>query len=481
MILDNLINSLKTGNEKDRLYAVEELFDMPNEKAIATLVGALVDMNEEIRNNAEKLLGIINTQWEKAPQTSEAIPYLLSKLKSNTDEVWKMASRWLAQLHPIALPALIETISNPPNDEVQWKAIQVVRQIKTEADSAVPSLIAALDNNNITIKEAAIKALMETGSQNIRILEALAPLLEDGASTVRAVAIRAFAPFGEKAASYSRPLVKRLLDKDSKVRSAASKTLAAIGQPAVKDLLDLIQQRADLRTIEIERLQRTKGDLFKGVDMETFSREPYKALQNVNWHLSDILEDLKRIDTGILLAINVLSNPDSKNAKSIDPLVKALKDPNEAIRETALTTIGAIGEEAKETLPMLLQLFNGEEITDYERIVKALNNINPDWTELEEAKPFQDHLIAALGNSHEEKLRAILALKAMDQSVVQTLIKGLENKDRIIREEVILLLGVLGSNAKAAIPILAKIAESDDNLLIRGAAGEVVKKIGFGN
>jgi HEAT repeat protein len=241
----------------------------------------------------------------------------------------------------------------------------------------------------------------------------------------------------------------------------------------------LIHQRADLRTIEIERLQRTKGDLFKGVDMETFSREPYKALQNVNWHLNDILEDLKRIDTGILHAIRILSTPDANDPKSIEPLVLALKDPNLAIRETALTSIGALGETAEETLPILLQLFKGEEITDYERIVTALNNIAPDWAEQKEAKPFQEHLIACLGEGQEEKLRAILALKKMDQAVVQTLIEGLENKDRIIREEVILLLGVLGEHAKAAIPILAKIAETDDNLLVRGAAGEVVKRIGF--
>lgn len=452
---------------------------MPDEKAIPTLVGALVDMNEEIRTSAEKLLSIINTDWEKTNGTKEAIPYLVTKLKSSAAEVWKTASRWLAQLHPLALPALIETIAQPPSDEVQWKAIQVIRQIKEGADSAVPSLITALGNDKITIKESAIRALTETGSQNLRILEALKPLLEDGASSVRQAAAKAFGPFGNKAAGYTRPLVRLLLDKDSKVRNAAAESLTGIGQAAVKDLLELIHQRADLRTIEIERLQRTKGDLFKGVDMETFSREPYKALQNVNWHLNDILVDLQRIDTGILHAIKILSTPNAKDPKSIEPLVLALKDPNLNIRETALTSIGALGETAEETLPVLLQLFKGEEITDYERIVSALNNIQPDWATLEEAKPFLDHLIASLGEGQEEKLRAILALKKMDQAVVQTLIKGLENKDRIIREEVILLLGVLGEQAKAAIPILAKIAETDDNLLVRGAAGEVVKKIGF--
>ncbi|MFT4665301.1 MAG: HEAT repeat protein [Polaribacter sp.] len=479
MILDNLINSLKTGNEKDRLYAIEELFEMPDEKAIPTLVGALVDMNGEIRASAEKLLLIINEEWEQTEGTKEAIPYLVTKLSSSADEVWKTASRWLAQLHPVALPALIETISQPPNDEVQWKAIQVIRQIKEGAESAVPTLIDALDNSNVTIKESVIRTLTETGSQNLKILGALSPLLEDGASTVRQAAAKAFGPFGSKAEEYSRLLVKRLLDKDSSVRNAAAESLTAIGQPAVKELLELIHQRADLRTIEIERLQRTKGDLFKGVDMETFSREPYKALQNVNWHLNDILEDLKRIDTGILHAIRILSTPDANDPKSIEPLVLALKDPNLAIRETALTSIGALGETAEETLPILLQLFKGEEITDYERIVTALNNIAPDWAEQKEAKPFQEHLIACLGEGQEEKLRAILALKKMDQAVVQTLIEGLENKDRIIREEVILLLGVLGEHAKAAIPILAKIAETDDNLLVRGAAGEVVKRIGF--
>ncbi|MFK7810490.1 MAG: HEAT repeat domain-containing protein, partial [Saprospiraceae bacterium] len=300
MIIDNLINSLQTGNEKDRLYAVEELFEMPEEKAIPALVGALVDLNSEVRISAEKLLSVIDENWSSNEQTKLAVPYLIKKLQSSNSDVWKTASRWLAELNAVSLPLLIDAIENPKNDEAQYKAIQVIRQMKESGVSAVPALITALESEKSTVKEAAIRALTESRSTNGKIPEALNPLLENGASSIREAAAKAFVSFGEKAGPYSRPLVKLLLDKDFKVRTAAAESLRSIGQPAVKDLLDLIHQRADLRTIEIERLQRTKGDLFKGVDMETFAREPYKALQNVNWHLNDILEDLKRIDTGIL-------------------------------------------------------------------------------------------------------------------------------------------------------------------------------------
>ncbi len=478
LIVSNLINSLKTGVDKDRLYAIEELAELKEERAIPSLIEALVDINKEVRWKAKDLLPQINPGWAASAMAVDAVPFLIKKLTSSDKDVWRTAARILGHLHEVSLPLLGDAIADG-DDETQWKAIQIVAGLKCDISEVGPALIKAVDSNNVTIKESALVALGATGSKDPVILEKLGASLAHSSSNIRYAAANSFLKFGAAAAPYSKLLVKTLLDSEHKVRNAAAKALKSIGQPAVADLLELIQQRNDLRQLKEGRIQQSKGELFKGIDVEKFMLEPKKALRNVSWHFKDMLDELHRVDAAVVLAIKVLTESDIQSIGTMDTLLTALKDKKTEIRNGALLAISASGQEAEENLPELLQLFEKDHIQDYELVVKSLNKIKPDWADLDIATPFLNFLIERLGTDPTSRLNATLALKAMDENVVATLIRGLENKDRIIRKEVIKLLSLLGDNAKEAIPFLVAISKNDEFRSLRDKADEVVRKIGF--
>ena len=478
LIVSNLINSLQTGVDKDRLYAIEELAEMKEERAIPALIKALVDLNKDVRWKAKDILPQISPGWATSSMAVDAVPFLINKLTSSDKDVWRTSARILGHLHEVSVPLLGEAIADG-DDETQWKAIQIVAGIKTDISQVAPALVKAVDSDNVTIKEAALVALGATGIKDSAILEKLGANLEHSSSNIRYAAANSFFKFGAAAAPYSKLLVKTLLDSEHKVRTAAANALKSIGQPAVADLLELIQQRNVLRLLKEGRIQQSKGELFKGVDIEKFRLEPKKALRNVSWHFKDMLDELHRVDAAVLLAIKVLTESDIKSIGTMDTLITALKDKKTEIRNGALLAIGASGQEAEANLPELLQLFEKNHIQDYELVVQSLNKIKPNWADLDMATPFLNFLIERLGTDPASRINATLALKAMDENVVATLIRGLENKDRIIREEVIKLLALLGDNAKAAIPFLVEISKNDEFRSLREQADDVVKRIGF--
>lgn len=477
-ILNNLINSLKNGNEADRLYAIEELKEYPNAKAIPVLVTALADANSTIRSTAEDLLNTIDPNWSQLEMVEEGMDYFIGKLNHRSKEVWRSASKWLVQLEKQSLPFLINQLEEAEDEEVRWKIILILKQIEGDTQIAVPSLIKSIASNNLTIKENAIQALAETNSRQKEVLEVLGNCLEDEHANIRVVALKALTDFGEQLGSLSFALVKCLLDKEEKVRAEAEQVLLQAGVVVVEDLLTLVKQRKDLLRLKMEELRQTKGELFKGVDQEKFLLEPDKALQNVKWHLVDIMSDLTVVDAAVSRAVRILGRLPEGADNRVAVLGEILKDANPKLIEASIKSIGVLGASAKSRLSDLLQLYQQPNQTDYELIVQSLNAIEPDWPHLEEAQPFLNFLTQCLGKS-EERETALLAFRSMDHKVVQHLVKGLDLKDRVIKKEIIFLLGALGTHAKEALPLLKLIATEEDNRLLREASKEAAKKIGF--
>jgi len=479
-ILNSLINNLRNGDEKGRKYALNELIEMPNRKSIVALVETLADTNGDLRTKAETLLSQIDVNWPSATETLDALPTMVYKLSRSSDEVWKSAARFLGTYSTISLPFLIEALDSSEDDDYSMKIIQTIKNMEGDTSTAVPNLVKQLGNPNPNIKEEAIKALSKTGSEDISIIEELKKCISDENYSVRQTAIEAIPNFGIQTEILVRPLVESLLDKQSEIRHASAKALGFIGEPVVGQLVELIEQRKDLRKLEIERLQRDKGELFKGVDINAYLLEPSKATNNMRWHLDSILEEFSRIDEGILLALNVLEKVGKKAIAAAPVLLTTLDDIDPRLQSNAIKAIGALGSEAgEESVSDLLSLYKFSNNVDNELVVKSLNNIQPDWASMEAAQPFLNHLIASLGKDMQTKLAAIVALKAVDGDVVKTLVKGLDDTNITVREEIIHLLSVLGDKAKDAIPFLVTISKEDNNRFVREAAAEAMGKIGF--
>ncbi|MEM9824919.1 MAG: hypothetical protein AAF985_27800, partial [Bacteroidota bacterium] len=261
-------------------------------------------------------------------------------------------------------------------------------------------------------------------------------------------------------------------------RKAAGDALSAIGPPAIPDLTELIEQRNDLRKHEIQRLQKSKGDLFKGTDVDKFLLEPYHAVRNVSWHVNDILIELNKIEAGVIKSIEVLSHLGSEAHPAIDTLQAALAEANPEISEQAIRTLGAIGASAEISVPALLQLPAQNNFSNYELLVQSLNQIQFDWANREDAAPFLDQLLATL-NDQGERLSAVLALKALPAATIQTLLKSDAFQEQKMEPNTMKLLLVLGKNAQSALPMLNQIIEEEQQLLLEKEKEKSERRIGF--
>jgi HEAT repeat protein len=101
---DELINDLKTGNEKDRIIAVRTLprGEGNDEKVIAALTAALRDGGSDVRRSAAIRLGLYGDQ------AKDAIPELQKRLHDGDARVREAAGKALTRIDPDKFPT-------PPN------------------------------------------------------------------------------------------------------------------------------------------------------------------------------------------------------------------------------------------------------------------------------------------------------------------------------------------------------------------------------
>jgi len=417
-----------------------------DEKAIPILAIASMDSKEKIRHSAQALLLHINQDWQNSESVLEAIPQLMTKLKSSSDQTSNAAAHLLSSMSTKALPELVQYIRLGEHEILQWKVIQIVLQTEGDIDIAVPALIEALDSENSMVRELSIKTLAKAKHCSSEMLSKLGTCLEDSNTNICLAAINTLSKHDEKAGLLSRPLVKLLLHQKSEIRQAAKETLITIGEPALADLIQLIEERNDLRKLEIQRLQKTKGDLFKGMDINKFLLEPYHSVRNVSWHVNDILLELDKIEAGIVKAIEVLAHLGPNAQAAIDVLQNTLTEANPQIGTQSILALGAI--------------------------------VQPNWFKAESGQAFLKHLLVCLEYEN-KRLSALVALKALPSPVIQDLSQNHEISKQRIAPNTMKLLLVLGQNAQTALPVLNKIIEEERQLLLEKETAKKEKRIGF--
>lgn len=478
----NLINSLKNGDEKARRYAIEELEEMfaadgtLSEAAVPVLINTLLDFNSDIRSKAEQILQVFMPGWPNSEEAKSAIPSIIEKLASSIKDTSTGAFRLLRKFGGQALPDLTESLEQSNNDRaVQLKLVQLITQMEGPITEAIPVLTNLLKGNHAMLKEAAIKALIKSKSKEHLIFEGLLLCLSEDAVEVRVAALKGLMNFDHFNSENCHAVAKCLLDTNYDVRIVARDLLVHIGEIAVPKVVELVQQRTILRKQELLRLQEAKGNLFKGVDIEKFILEPHKAAHNVGWHFQDMLKELHRVEHGILLGLEVLAQIDQDAIDTVDVLAGALKDVNPAIKEKTVEALGLMGAKAEPVLSELYSIYNDPDFTDYEGLVKSLNQIQPDWGEQEAAQPFLHFLLKRL-EDNQQKINVLLALKAIPPAVLKQLTSG-QNTPTVFKKEVVELILMLGDGAKDALPYLNEMIKQEELNLQESASDR--KRIGF--
>ena len=173
---------------------------------------------------------------------------------------------------------LIKALGYKKDWEVRWDAARALGEIKDPR--AVEPLSAALKDERFSVRQAAAEALGKIG--NARAVEPLIAALGDERSDMRQAAAKALGAIGDARAM--EPLIAALKDKDSAVRKAAAEALDHLGWKPAQD-------------------------------------------ESAGWYW------MAKHDWDKCVALGALA---------MEPLIAALKDENEYVREAAARTLGEI-------------------------------------------------------------------------------------------------------------------------------------------
>ncbi|MBN1375274.1 MAG: HEAT repeat domain-containing protein [Dehalococcoidia bacterium] len=230
-----MINALESNDNTDvRCAAAWALGQSGDDRAIAPLIGALDDTDEEVGQWAAGALQYIG---------GPAVTPLITALKAEATMTRIAAAEILGQIKASdAVVPLIEALGN--NDSV-LRQMSAVALANIRVERAAVPLVAALKDSDGAVRSAAVEALVNIG------LPAVKPLISalyDGVSYViqedgtlleiRQEAAMALGRIGDSGAV--QPLATALQDADPYFSWDAAGALALIGPPAVDTLIPLL-------------------------------------------------------------------------------------------------------------------------------------------------------------------------------------------------------------------------------------------------
>ena len=278
------------------------------------------------------------------------------------------------------------------NYKVRQEAIRKLMRYQRQA--ALEPLLGCLEDGRSNVRVKAVQALGRLADK--RALVPLVGLLDDKSLSVRVKVVGILGIFGDS--SVVHPLQTLLNDPRPQIRMAAAKSLGQLRDPGSLPLLLAYLKQASAN--EIYYLTRAIGDFdTPGVI------EPLLAIcakdPTVQGIISDSLSRLGASSTPLLLNILVdwtrptimrscvaMSLGKTARPGSLQPLLKALNDPEEEVRRYAAWALGTLQDQrAIQPLTALLSDVNGSVCQEAIRALSVLGAIG-----------VEDQLIACLAS-----------------------------------------------------------------------------------
>jgi HEAT repeat protein len=239
--------------------------------AIASRAG---DTDQDVRQSAVSAL--VRIGWRTKTEDPRIIRFLSDPDLQVRLSAWDSLTRFQpSKRSPEFVPA-IERILKDPDASLRQTAALKLGRFGLQAESALPSLRASLDDPDHTVRLAAADSIeaIEKDIQKFRS-ETLPPIiteLTDADPIVRALAASRIEDFGLRASDAVPALVRCLSDREADVRRASASALGQLGPGAaiaVPSLTNLVESDSDERvrqTATISRAILLRGNGSEGHD-----------------------------------------------------------------------------------------------------------------------------------------------------------------------------------------------------------------------
>jgi HEAT repeat protein len=365
-----LLAALKHTEAPVRRGAVEVLkTQAPLPEAImSALTGVLADPDRVVRITASSALG------ESRAATPEAARVLVGLLEDADEQVQAAAREALTQIGKPAVPHLTAKLHSAFIQERRLSA-GMLRNLKGEAEAAVPDLIGALKDSDKQVRLLAAEAL--------RLIVQVPDSGDLGALSRMALQAFLFA----------------LHDTEAEVRIQGQLGLIRLGKPAVPVVVEALKGTDVLiRRQAVEILKRLRADARSAVPVlvRTLSDADSEVGQGAGWALEEIDPELRTVLPALRKAL-AQAEPRRSGDVKLRPVSLSILPT----REIAAAAATATGQRLKE---LLRELEERRDETALVMLLKATTFPEPDLSRLAD-----ELVLSYMANRPDEKIEETAA------------------------------------------------------------------------
>jgi HEAT repeat protein len=332
-------------------YAVGWVGSRPGESTISTLTKGLRANDWRLRVTCCRALGQYGIGLGSQEEADASVAELIGALDNDDPLVREIAIESFHEMGPKATrarDALIQKLRLDPNDRVRWQAARTLHRVEKEPKLVVPTLIAAIGDNNLAVRIMAISSLGELRETAIEAVPALSEALQDDRYEVRQAAVAArvgIVPSFDGVVPSLAKVLKR--DPEWQVREKAAAVLGQLGPATTAAVPPLVEA---LRWDQEARVRRESA-----IALARF--HPADATM-----LASLTQSLQHDQTWFVraAAAEALGEIGPFAASAITALIEARRDPTEMVRTAVTESLGRIGSDPIRTIPALIELLNDE-------------------------------------------------------------------------------------------------------------------------
>lgn len=386
--------------------------------AAATLNRAMSDDDSVVRWRSASAVTAVH---------AATVPQLLAAVTSNDPEVRRLAISSLRGLGANALAPFVQALHDD-DARMRQAAAVTLGQIGLGAIDAVPQLVTALADADVRVRAAAAFSLSTFGPHAMEAVPALRTALSDEFAAVRARAAFALGQIGPSARRAAEELARLVSDPDVSVRSNAASALGGIGADTAVVLPALRHAMNDEDSGVRRCAAATLAVIDHGVAITALQRSAVKVKVN------EVAASRSRIPS--------------------HPIQGSLEQTS---------TAPATGDSAAPSL----KVFDPEQA---EELVVA----DGEKSSLEVA----DFMALLEDADADVRWKASQVLEQLGALAVPEMIASLNHRNPAVRRLLIVALGRVGAEARAAMPAML-VALHDVNADVRCAAADCLGHLGI--